>query len=819
MPILVNEKGERFESSDAQQIYNALKGGQFQLENGSKLVVRDVNNQAFELNPDAGNINQQLTQAFESGARFEQQDEAFRRLYPYLDNVGGDLLAAGYAAADTAFFGGVSALASQNQQAKEFVTGLQADNPLSTAVGTVAGLVIPGAPAAAAANLALKAGNVIQGTSTAAKVGQLALGGAAMGAVSSVPMAVTEQALGDSELSAERFLSHVGTGAFLGSVINPAAVGLGNYFAGTKMGETITNAITQGIGKASKRVSNLSEEQTQVFDKMLSDPGFRSKMMKISNETEQEAIINTGETLTKVNKLVNEDLKRLYNEEFTKLAENAPKADVIGAKNEILTMIKNAEDQIAKFPESYDASYLKALTAARKTLNVEGVKNAQYREALTKLVQEDKSMLAPAQKAFESAQAKAIKEVRTEIGYVLDKLGTKVGNNQTGALADKLYNDITNVANRVYGPDFVRISDTYRDAKQALDQMKKLAFNAEGKVDITKVKTLIGPNAARELKLDEMITKIEALGDRLGNVPGVRAQLSADVADLKAKRVFNTFQREPNEFGNLERSVLAGVGLSSPLAALSYGTYRVLQNPRTALKMIDALQNSQVTVANAVNKAAKSLVENKGTVLKSVVALNAPVDPIKIQKDKDLYQAVINNANMVTQGYQDTFGRLGEVAPNMSAQIQRKAIEAATFLAEKAPNMSAPDVLTGKIQVQDSIQKVKEYYIYQQAVNNPVKAIEDLSKGVNVTQNREVLRTLYPSMWGQFVQDTVQELNGKDLDFNEKRKYNDLLGLNSPEFTIPTVTNDVLKTVTNPQPQQRSIDSRDSRTDRLSRGE
>ncbi len=819
MPILVNEKGERFESSDAQQIYNALKGGKFQLETGSKLVVRDANNQAFELNPDAGNINQQLTQAFESGARFEQNDEAFRRLYPYLDNVGGDLLAAGYAAADTALFGLPSVALGQSEGARQFLQGLRADNPISTTIGEVAGLVVPGAPAAAAANLALKAGNVVQGTGVAAKVGQLAVGGAAMGAVSSVPMAITEQALGDSELSAERFLSHVGTGAVLGAVLNPAIVGGTEALLSSQFGKFTTDKISQAIGAASKKVTSLTDEQKVVFDKMASDSGFREKMMKVSTETEQEAITNVGETLTKVNKLVNEDLKKLYNEEFTKLAENAPKADVLGAKNEILSMIKNAEEQIAKFPESYDASYLKALTAAKKTLNVEGVQNAKYKEALTKLVKEDPAMLGTAQKAFESAQAKAIKEVRTEIGYVLDKLGTKVGNNQTGALADKLYNDITNVANKVYGDDFVRISDTYRDARQALDQMKKLAFNNKGEVDVTKIKTLIGSNAAKELKLDDMITKIEALGDRLGNVPGVRAQLGTDVADLKARRIFTSFQREPNEFGRVEGAVLAGVGLNTPIAAGAYALYKTLQNPRSALKMIDGLQKAQVTVANTVNKTAKSMVNNKDLIIKGTVALNAPIDAGQIQKDIQTYQTVINNADMVTTGYKDTFGRLGEVAPNMSAQIQRKAIEAATFLAEKAPKMSAPDVLTGKVQVQDSIQKVREYQIYKQAVNEPLKAIADLAKGININQNREVLRTLYPSMWGQFVQDTVQELNGKDLDFSEKRKYNEILGLNSPEFSVPAVSNDILKTVSNPQPKNGAIDTKPSRTDRLTRPE
>lgn len=821
MPILVNSQGERFQESDAQNIYNAIKSGEYQLENGTSLVIRDANNNPWELDS-TNNPTQQLAKAFENGARFETKEENFNRLHPELSGVTGSVLAGTGAAINSALFGVPYAVAGQNDQAREFLTGLEASAPIASTVGDIAGLVVPGAPAAKAAiavgNLAGKAVSPI-----ATKLGVLAAQGAGMGAVSSIPASITELGLGDPQVASENFIANIGTGALIGAIVNPAIEKIGGAILGSNIGKASVQKIDDLIGKSVKSTNNMTPEQEVLFDKLTRDPELRSKALKMGADAEADTITSVADELQSLSKIIKEDAGKLYSENFDRIASNVSKQEVLQAGNEIKSLLKEAKKAIQENPESYDASYLKALKAAEKTVDVKGAGNIdKYKELETVLKSlkpgEDSSVVL---KGFDIAKAKAIKEARTEIGYTAPFDGAKVGLNRTGELANKLYTDITSITKRLYGDEFTSISDAYSKARKTLDEVRKLAYNADGTVNYSKVKSLISENQASKLKLDDLLSNVEELQSKLGTNYNLKANIGEVTQGIKARRMISGSAKRDEFTTILGREGLVGLA-GLPPGIITAGTMfkRSLTDPRRSLQVMDFLEAAQVKTANTINKIASGTMKARSEITRAAaVEKTKPATPKEIIKSINTFNTLAN-PSAVQSGFQNTFGDLNKLAPNVTGLSQGKMVEIASFMAQKAPKLSPVDPLTGKQTIQDSTQAIAQYNKYLDAVTDPIKALEQLDSGINVTQNREVLLTLFPNIYSQYASRKIQSLQGKDLSTEEKRNLNFILGTQMEDFTLPTVTNNVLTLGNSNQTEsQKPVDTtQQPETDRLTRG-
>jgi hypothetical protein len=134
--------------------------------------------------------------------------------------------------------------------------GLKEENPLASTVGDVAGttasLFVPGLQEASGPALVARLGRAAQegaGLAKATSLGGRMLGrvvaGGVEGSLFGAGNAVTEAALGDPNLAAEKLISHVGLGGVLGSV---------GGVAGGALGDAVNEA-TGGIGKLLKTTS------------------------------------------------------------------------------------------------------------------------------------------------------------------------------------------------------------------------------------------------------------------------------------------------------------------------------------------------------------------------------------------------------------------------------------------------------------------------------------------------------------------------------------------------------------------------------------
>jgi hypothetical protein len=799
MPILVDENNTHFQSADPQQIYNALKSGSYKLLPNSDLYVKDANNDTWQLDPTNGDINAQLIGTFEAGGRFETKDEAFQRIYPELKGASGAVVAGVASAANSALFG-VPAVLASGSKAGELFSSLRNTHPIASMVGDVAGLVSDLTPAGAVINTAGKvAGAAVSG---AGKVASLAAEGATIGGLSGVPLGLTENALGEPGHAAEHFIGSVGGGILLGAVASPligiAAPKIADLFgAGTSKA---TQAANEGLGKVTTKVANeMTPEQQQLFNNLVKDPELRATTLKLTKDVEEVTIKSTAEDLQNLSKLIDSDMGQLYNTKFQKIVEDLPKEKVLMAKQEMLDLIKQAKESIRLNPESYNSKYLDALTAAEKTLDVRGAGNISTRQAMEDALKRLSSDKYPEiQKAMDLASAKAIKEARTEITYKPGFDGAKMGIDRTSILANDLRKSMSDVSARLYGDEFVKISDTYHAAQDVLKNVKKLAFNSDNTVNYNKVKSMIGENKASELKLDDLLERVQSLSQISGKEYNFGSTLNDTLSNLRSKQLLRSMSKDNLITAGTLTGLAGGefianqVGIPPGVSAMTFGLYKTLKNPRSALGLMNFLQQSQVQTANAVNKIAKFASDNKNAIIKADVVGKQSYKSTKaeIQKDIQTYQ-IYSSPQSIDEGYKKTFGILDKIAPNMSATVKAKSIDVANFLSSKMPHTNK-NPLTGELEVIDSTQKIKEYQQYKQAVNNPLDALKQLDSGINVSLNREVLQNLFPSIWGSYVQNKLQSIYGKDLTIEQKRHLNNTLGLQSDDFTLPSVTNNVL---------------------------
>lgn len=809
MPILIDSKGTQFTSQDPQQIYNALKSGNYQLSPGSDLYIRDANNEAWQLDSTTGDINQQLITAFESGGRLESKDEAFTRMYPELTGLQGDVLAGVTSAANSALLG-LPAVALSGTKTGALFESLRSTHPISSMVGDVAGVISNVTPAGAIANVAGKAaGGAVSG---AGRLATMAAEGATIGAVSSIPLAVTEQALGNPASAAENFIGTVGGGALIGGIASPL-LGVAVPKAAELFGLTTkasTNLTNRGIGTiASKLDDSMTVEQKALFENLVKDPEARKAALSLTKDVEEITIKSTIDDLTNLSKIIKEDVKGLYDTKFEKIVQDLPKEAVLKAKQEMLDLLNQAKKTMQQNPESFDASYLKAIKAAEKTLDVRGAVNIKTRETFEEAMKKlGQNSYAEIDRGFDIAKAKAIKEARTEIGYKAGFDSAKVGMDRTGMLARELYENMSSISNRLYGNEFVKISDTYATTKEVLDDIRKLAFNSDGTVNYNKVKAMISSNKANELKLDDLVSKVEELSQLSGKEYNFGSTLNDTLKSIRTKQLLKTMGGDTvvksSDLNNIVRGEAVAYALGVPpfMATAITGMYKNMKNPRSALGIMNFLQEAQVRTSNAVNKIANMASNNKTGLTKIYQIGGESFEQTKqdVIKDIKTYQ-MYTSPQSIDEGYTKTFGILNKIAPNFSANVKAKSMDVANFLAKKAPQYSE-DPITGEIKLMSTQQKINEYKVYKAAVNEPLKALEQINSGVNVALNREVLQTIYPYMWNQYVQTKLQAVQGKNLSIDEKRSLNFTLGLENQDFTLPSIINNAINPIEANQAQQ-----------------
>ncbi len=192
-------------------------------------------------------------QALAKGYRLQTADEQgkFHRQLKYGDRP----IAAGLAGAVRGATIGLSDVAGPALGIvnKETLAGLKEENQAASTIGDIAGttasLLIPGAQEVSGPALVAKLGRaatesagIAKATTLGGKLLERAVAGGVEGTVFGAGNALTEASLGDTQLTAETLMSHVGLGGVLGSI---------GGVAGGALGDAVSGA-TGGIGRLLK---------------------------------------------------------------------------------------------------------------------------------------------------------------------------------------------------------------------------------------------------------------------------------------------------------------------------------------------------------------------------------------------------------------------------------------------------------------------------------------------------------------------------------------------------------------------------------------
>lgn len=255
MATLLNHQTGQPEDVPDEQVTRAVASGGFGLPQGA-IAVRDAKGQAFELDAD------EAVKAFSAGDfRYETAGEKLARESsdsPVTAFAAGAARGASFGLSDLALteLGGVS---------PKKLSAVKEGNVGASVTGEVAGAVLPAllpggqaTVAGAAGKLGLAAeklaGSAL-GKGVAGRIGAKAVGGATEGFLFGMGNAVSESALDDTELTAEKLISGGGVGALLGGLGAGAIEGVG---AGLK---AVTGKV---LGRGAKAAEGVASEAAEV---------------------------------------------------------------------------------------------------------------------------------------------------------------------------------------------------------------------------------------------------------------------------------------------------------------------------------------------------------------------------------------------------------------------------------------------------------------------------------------------------------------------------------------------------------------------------
>jgi hypothetical protein len=646
-----------------------------------------------------------------------------------------------------------------------------------------------------------------------------------------------------------------------GSIAPPTPVqipeGMGKR-AAKKLQSTAINPVDDFISKSTNKI-DLLDQNVKDFTASLSDKATELQQKissfsiqgidEVAPKLTQSFMTTTTQKLDALNKDIRDFNTKIFNKmdvlrkdtrEFT--IKDKASQEVLQKKLEQFDMkSKGRVDAIQKDIRELSAKITNRFEGLQSDIKAFGNKSTMIAQERTLLPLEPPSIPQPpsleeiyqkviasrpdmagmAAKAWERAKIKALKEARTQIGYKAGFGVARLSSDQTPQLAKQLYSDISDVVNQVYGQPFIKLSDTYTQARDALKDIKRSIVTGDN-ISAAKVKSLISNNPAKQLQLESLIAKVEELQGQIGQGTNLRARMDKTLFNVRARRMLQG-KANPLIDSSMAAGAVGSAAIGSAVPAVGVGAYKLyqmLKNPKVALSFMSVLERGQAKISNTISAISRG---TKYTGVKRPTLTGAFAGLAENKNDQvalsvQAYQKA-SDATRVQTGIENNLGELKVTAPNLLANSTGKLSQIAQFMVSKSPNISV-DAFTQKPTIQDSQQKVDNFLIYEQAASNPLQALQDLVNMKNVSQNREVLQQLYPTIWSHYFNQTLQYLQGKEVDFSERRKYNTLLGAQDLNFSLPSVSNNILSASPEPRAHNKpaqNVDTTD--TARLRRGD
>lgn len=837
---LVNVATGKTEALDDQATASALAAGTHQPV-GSKALINPDGELVFT---PMKNVELNLARYGYSVPTQDQLTElANQKLYG--EGLGNEVRAGLEGAARGATFGGSDYLAGALGADPEAMRQRRELNPTASTVGEIGGALGSAllAPEVAPAGLVSKLGTSVaarlapealtEGATLASRVlgaagqvGAQAAGSAVEGAAYGLGQTVTEAALGDPDLNAEKVMANIGYGGLFGGALGGAL----------KAGEI---AVPAAIGKAQETIQNTYRKLIGGIDEtgeFAAGPGskaFAKAASFATGEPEQEILDHARKVMSGEAEVLTEAQRRDFYRDFNSALDEHYKA-VNKASQEASTSIR-PQETAALLADADPAQAVQALEKTRMDLR-QTIAEMQAAPELyparfpTKLQQiadglDEKTRLpaveaarqyttgnraramdkvlpditaADAFKAIEDAR-KALddkipwnKEISGEAADAIASLKELRGKLK-GALEDESVWGEAGARTSAYNNSVSDFLTSKKEFQKAF--MKKVPTRSGGvtyRMDPTKSNSFFNMiNDPRgEIKADalkeffrssrQMVDQVDKTYQSAPFDNFERESLDTLIGKNEgmAQRAQKVIASQPNRgFGFVtDIAGAAMTAMGSPLGAAAMAA-RAILDPKTAVNRLSNIERAAQKVSQTISTESKAVFQPASSTARRLIGpVSGQLSGAAQEKDYGKRVEALEKQNAspaATADHLDWATRdMYHVAPNISSSMQMTALRGSTFLQAKIPRPPAPTLPFDK-PFKPTLPQIVKFNRYYDTVNKPLAAIDQLRDGFIHPETVEALQTVYPQLYSEMrthVMDavTTSMAKGEDVPYQKR---------------------------------------------------
>jgi hypothetical protein len=654
----------------------------------------------------------------------------------------------------------------------EAIQARQEENPIGTDIGQLGGGVLFGEGSGIVKGVEAAAGATTAVGKALARAAGMGLEGGAFGAGN----AVTDYALGDPNLNAQKILGDVTMGAALGS-------GLGVLSRGV---ETLLPAAT---AKVSKALSSLGDHVSGMVEGMTGDWVQALKTGLSTAGDPEQYIRDTVSNIGDIHKVSDDAAEELYNDVLKPNLKTAlvdrPLQDV---QDSAWTVLKNAQDRLEHMtnnPSEYSPAQVKqfAQVVSDLTEKFDNADNSyDLHEALHDFAKDSSKGIKYDKLPPFSQQA-----VQSELRDINVSVRNFLKNPEVwGEFAAGHYTEVSDAysamktARKNVESDLMTKEYTPTGAKKVIPSPSKIStlFNNAGDVS----------QDLRSAHLNAFLNSVQNMANIIKNSAGFRNAVSAitdrvnqlakkhsELAEI-AKIMNNRIGGMPGtmkELGGIGAAHMLGASnpvIASALAGLE--AYKAIKNPyklgvtlNSAFTKLKAIGNITKAVGDKTNSAIKSIFSGAGGAGITSVVTHGENYEQKVDKINNLS----NDPQVLMEHLEKSTGAMYDAAPNISQGIHNTMTAAVNFLKTKIP---APGPQFPMSEEWEPSQVQKDQFLdYYTTVNDPLSTLDSIKDGTLNNRQVEALQAVYPHMLTDLRSKLTQDLHkGKDSDMSYASK-------------------------------------------------
>lgn len=768
---------------------DAFKSGRYGFAEGSKVVLFDRSGRSWDV--PAESAHEAFAKGWTMAPQAEQSELAVKEKYGAL---GGQLLAGAAGAARGVSFGMSDRIARNLGVKASDLAGLKEAYPATSTGSEIIGAALPilasggtGAAATAARGVGVlprlaaklstavgeKAAAKIAGDSLLRVAGRKALeygvAGGIEGGLYGAGSAITEEALGGHEATAESVLAHAGLGALIGA-------GSGVLIGGG-------GALLSGGGRkaVSFAAEKLGDQSTTVKQFLEDFAGERALKATLGQQKRAFTQLEEKGLKKKAQKYILEDIGISGKDTTESLAEKlVAKRDEIG---------KRLDDIVSGLDEATAGNLAERVSPAAVAAKIE----KEVAEPLKKIAanQAEYKAVMREVKAIKNLGKDGISfaDARAQRAAIQDKINYDRLNGLTAAAGAKnkiarIWNDVIDeTAEPVLKRMGEQTNNAYKAARDEFSLVKRLSDYAENRVRGNEANRFISPS-------DYGVGAAMGLADVAS---GGGVSVAKGIASAGAHKIIREHANAAMAAAAYRLSKIQGIQRASDAINKRIGTAadkyvaravssgKLVGRVGTETAKGEAFANLDTDDIGTVSRfdAVRTLMNSSWLDGKKREHLDRRL-AVKERSD-ELAQLVTDPSRLANKISASTSG-MAEAAPNVSDQIAMKAAKAVQYLHDKAPKNPRPPnpVQPLSDNWRPTNQEVSRFERRVRAAFDPMSVIKDLEHGVLTKEGVETLRDLYPELHKM----TLKTIAMKLAETKERLPYKDRVNL-SLLFGVP----------------------------------